>query len=177
MSSTKVKQFDRAIPVTVSDTVSGTGPYTHTLVTATHNLTTGNILNGVVTNTEAGTISFATAATVISPTSFSISLPTRDSLLGETLTAKFYSGGQTGAQPSFSWPQSYVPGVLQVVSTGAATLALEGSLDNVNFVNLKSVALGSAGSDYVIVDAAWAYVRVNITSIAASTSVFVYRSV
>lgn len=175
MSSSKVKLFERYVTPS-ADVVTGTGPYTHTLTTPTHYLSTGNIVKFSVDGPN-GTESFSVPVTVVSGTSFSVSLPNGYSLTGLTITIQYYSGGMTGGQSAMSCPVTMLPAVIQVVSTGAATLNIEVSLDNVNFVSLKTVTLGAAGSDYMTVAAAWAYVRANLTSVAAGQSVYVYRSV
>lgn len=173
MSISKVKQFYQSLVVT-SDTVSGTGPYTHTLVTPTHYMSTGDTVNFGF-NVGTGLESQSTPITYISATSFSVSLATPYAMPGgQVLTKQYYSAGQTGGMPSMSCPVNVIPAVVQVVSTGAATLNIEVSLDNVNFVSIKTVTLGAAGSDYTTIAAAWAYVRVNITSVTATKSVSVY---
>lgn len=173
MSISKVKQFYQTLAVT-SDTVSGAGPYTHTLVTPTHYMSTGDNVNFGF-NVGTGIESYSTPITNISATSFSVSLPTPYAMsAGQQLTKQYYSAGQTGGMPSMTCPVNIIPAVIQVVSTGATTLNIEVSLDNVNFVSLKTVTLGAAGSDYTTVTAAWAYARVNITSVAATKSVSVY---
>jgi hypothetical protein len=176
MSSSKVKQFVRTLTVT-SDVVTGSGPYTHTITTPTHNLATSDVVQMSIV-TEQGDYQLLTpAVTVTNATVFTVSLTTSKSQAGSVITVQYYSGGMTGGQPSVSWPQQSTPGVIQVVSTGAATVAIEGSLDNTNWANIATVTLGAAGSDYFILDAAWAYIRPNITSIAATKLVKIYRSV
>lgn len=173
MSSTKVKTFDRQITVT-GDVVTGTGPYTHTLTTPTHYLKTGD----VVKITDPGTGEFnSVAVTVISGTSFSVSLPTNSSVIGDQVIAQFYSAGMTGGQPSVTWPQQSTPGVIQVVSTGAATIVVEGSLNNTDWVAINTFTHPGAQTTAYILNAAWAYVRANITSIAALQTATIYRSV
>lgn len=173
MSSSKVKTFDRVLAI-VSDVVTGTGPYTHTITTATHNLTTGDVV--ILSSQNAEFLYQQAAVTVTNATTFTVSL-TLPTALTTNVTIPYYSGGMTGAQTAMPWPQATTPGVIQIVSTGAATVAIEGSLDNTNFVNLTTFTLGAAGTDYVVIDAAWAYVRANITSIAATKLAKIYRSV
>lgn len=162
--------------VPTADVVTGTGPYTHTLTTPTHYLSTGNVVTFGL-NGPNGLESFSLAVTVTNATTFTVSLPNGYSLVGTTLTAAYYSGGMTGGQAAFSAPVTMLPGVVQVVATGAATIIIEASLDNANWTALKTVTLGAAGSDYTTIPAAWAYIRANITSIAAGQSAAIYRSV
>jgi hypothetical protein len=176
MSSSKVKVFDRSLVIT-ADSVTGTGPYTHTLTTATHYLQTGDMVKVWSLNTSEDQAK-EVASTRIDNTNFSVSLPYKTSLVGMTIVVESYGSGITPtAQLSVSWPQQSTPGVIQVVSTGAATVAIEGSLDNTNFVNIATITLGAAGTDYFILDAAWAYIRPNITSIASTKLVKIYRSI
>lgn len=173
MSSSKVKVFSQDLTVT-NDIVTGAGPYIHTITTATHNLQSTDIVKFTM-ETEKGVETFSAAVTVVDTTSFTISLVTKYSLIGVKLIIESY--GATGIYPAVTWPQQSTPGVVQVVATGAATVAIEGSLDNTNFINLATFTLGAAGTDFFVMDAAWAYIRVNITSLAATKKVTVYRSI
>ena len=173
--SKKVSTLDRRITI-VSDTVSGTGPYTHTIVTGTHYLNTNDVVQ-ITTYNKSDLVNKSASVTVTNGTTFTISLTENVGSLTGDIVIPYYSAGMTGVQGSVSWPQQGTPGVIQIVATGAATIAIEGSLNNTDFVNIGTSTLGAAGTDYLIVDAAWAYIRPNITSIAATKLARIYRSV
>lgn len=182
MSSRKVKQITRTLQC--SNVVkSGTGPYTHTCTTGTHNILSGDVLllvnfgNYPQQLRDVTTTTGTTGTTVVFTTAEDITINTN-----AFFYLNYYSTGQTGAQDSFTLPitegsrallQSYV------VGTGGATYTLEGSLDGNFWSTLSTISHTTSTNDsaFQSLSDPWSYYRINISVIGASTKLYLLGAV
>jgi len=68
--------------------------------------------------------------------------------------------------------------VFQVIAAAAATVKIQGSNEiatgegvNSNWVDIGTVTLAAAGTDAVVVNAPWRYVRASVTAATAKTEI------
>lgn len=176
MSTRKVKPFARVLQVTSSSYATGET----TLVTETHYLTTGDL---VTVRFKNNPLSFTNVpVTVVNSTSFKITTD-KDYQIKESgeVVINFYATGQTGGQQSITLTHgSGAPAVIQsfVKGTGGAVYTVEGSLDNVHWSpNSPITHVGTTDDTQASTIApAWAWLRVNITSIGAATKLYINAS-
>jgi hypothetical protein len=176
MSSRKVKPFKRTLNIVSAVYSSITGLVT--FVTNTHYLTNGNLIT--VSFPDVPQILLDVPVTFVSSTSFTIPTPMDYRLSPSTeIEIKYYSTGQTGGQESLTLASSTtLPAVIQswVSGTGTAVYTVEASLDNLHWTT-DGVSITHTAADgntqAVTISVSWAYVRINITSIGASTKLYV----
>lgn len=80
----------------------------------------------------------------------------------------------TSGTPTGSWMYKDAPlSAIQVVSTAAATVVLEGSNDGVNAVvtAIGTITLAAAGSDGLVNNAPWKFIRARVTANADTINV------
>lgn len=173
MSSRKVKPLVRVLPVLSSSFASGET----TFVTATHYLTTGDLVTIRFKNFPQSLTDIA--VTVLSGTSFKVATP-NDFMIVEDgeVQINFFGAGQTGRQRAITLNHSSgAPAVLQsyVKGTGGAVYTIEGSLDNSHWTTDSPITHAGVTDDTQAstIVPAWAWVTINLTSIGASTKLYV----
>lgn len=91
--------------------------------------------------------------------------------LGEpnTLLAAVLATGVGTALPSSVISRHIFQAFLSNTTTPTGTVDVEGSLDNIHWVVLDTMALtGADDTDFFVTDADWAYIRGNVTAIAGT---------
>lgn len=177
MSTSKVKTIERQLSVTSGSKVGTTLTLDFGV---NHYLKINDVVKYRSNYTPMG--AYLTVASV--PTSTSITATVSNALEFSGITdasviIPFYSAGQTGLQPAFSFPAYDTTGIIQFVAngTGGAAFTLSASLNGVNWIDLASFTLGTSdgATDYLAIAVPWAYLAVNISSIGANTTLTVLR--
>jgi len=78
---------------------------------------------------------------------------------------------QAGVAISPSLELNNINTAIVVTSTASATVNIEVSLDNINWAVGATSTLTVAGSDPIIIQASWRYIRANVTASTGNTTV------
>ena len=123
-----------------------------------------------------------TVATVPNATTITATVPAGqvfDGISEAELIIKYYSAGQTGRQPAFSFPAYDNIGIVQFVAngTGGASFTLSGSNDGEAWIDLASFTLDpiDGATKFISISVPWGYLSLNIDSIGTDTTVKVLR--
>lgn len=173
-ASGKVKYLKRDLTIT-SIITSGVGPYTYTVTAPSHFIKTAD----TVYVYEYVNVSLPFVVTVVDANTFTFTSTVKyDNISKATITAQFYSAGQTGRQAPFTFQRGTGAALVvqsHVTGTGAATYNLEASMDAIHWFSLGTVTHTGVtdNAQFSTVGPAWAYGVINITSIGAATSLTV----
>ena len=176
MSSRKVKSFTRNLLIKTA-TYTDSTKLTLIETELTHYLVTGDLVTlrfpnfpQILLNVEINRTS-ATAFTIVTPQDYQLNS-------GTNLEVGYYSHDMTGGQEALTLSSSTaLVAVIQshVSGTGGAVYVVEGSLDNIHWSG-DAVVITHLGVDQntqaITIAPSWAYVRINITSIGASTKLY-----
>ena len=100
---------------------------------------------------------------------------------GITIKTPNYGAGLTGVQESWSFKFSTPPNaIIQASSSGGnASISIEASTDQTNWISLATLPITVANSNtaFVNITSPWPYGRINISSITANSSITVNKAI
>lgn len=174
MSAGKVRKLSRQLNYTATWSAG-----ILTVVTVVnHYLLSGTTVNLHFSNVPQDFI--GATVTVVNPTTFTTPLADANQVQSSGIVViKYYSVGIVGPQAAFSLPKSTSAGTIiqsTVTGTGGATYTLEVSLDSINWIAAFATithSVTSGDTQFITVNSAWAYGRINPSVIGAATSLSV----
>jgi hypothetical protein len=176
MSSKKVQQFFRRLTVVSSTFLAGITTIT---VAETHYLVTSDLITIFFANVPQ--VLNQVPITYVGANSFSVVTPI-DYIIDNKaeIIVGYYSTGVIGGQvPLMLTHQTGNTAVVQtwISGTGGSTCTLEGSLDGIHFTPAIISTITNTGSNgntqAGTIEPAWAYVRVNVGGVGASSKLYV----
>jgi len=176
MSTQKVKRLSRELAYTATWLA---GVLTVTTAAA-HNLKTGDVVTLLFADVPQ--VQSNLSVTVTGASLFTVLVAEGQAQLAGRVNIRYFSAGQTGAQPVFSIAKSNAdPAVIQLTALGAggAAIVVQISNDALGWIEAATITLAAAdlATGFVSIAPNWNQARLSITSIGAATSVVATVSV